>query len=570
MAPDVHHEIAVELVGGTGEMGHHHAVLDLGCDSFLLDCGLLMPEPEDPGIDRVIPPLGAARSRWEQGRLRGLLLTHGHRDHTGAVGDLLALLPGLPVYGTAFTLAMVAGGIGKEVAGEAGELPGVAPAEMRTVRQGEPVRIGQATVTWLRVTHSIPSSSSIVVAGPLGTVVHSGDFRVQDRPLLGEPCDERGFREAGDLGVDLALLDSTGAGVPGSTTAEAEVSSAIAERIAGTRGRVVIVTFSTQVERLAGCLAAARATGRRVGVYGRSIGRVVAEAAACGLLPQGGAAILGIEEITQVPPEQALLVVPGSQGESRAPIARIARGEDPWVRLGPGDFVGWSARVIPGNERAVHRIVDRLVADGVDVHAPWDAGPALHCSGHGQQDEIARWLSWVRPRAVLPVHGGHWHLQRNRDLLGRLGIAQVLRARSGDRVVVDPSTKEAEVQPGRPGGPDLVVGNQRWAAEEPALRQRRSMARSGCATATVPWDGRRAGTPIVATLGVFAQVGRSGAEAEIAREVGSALRRREWTNGPELQEEARLALRRAVRRLSGTKVAAEVRLASSCDVVESV
>lgn len=547
--------ICIELVGGVGEMGHHHAVLDLGEDSFLLDCGVLAPGPEDPGVDRIVPPLEPALRRWRAGRLRGLLLTHGHRDHVGAVADLLEAIPELPVYGTAFSLALAL-------------RRGGSSADLRTVRPGEPIALGATRVSWLRVTHSIPSASSVALESEAGRVVHSGDFRIQPDPLLGAPTDRVGLEALGDAGVDLALVDSTNAGLPGSTRAEAEVAANLAERIRSVPGLVVVTTFSSHVERVVGCLQAASAVGRRLAVYGRSIERVVAEAVSAGVLRLKKGDLLSVDQVMKLPAHQAMVVLTGTQGEFRAPLARIGRREDPRLKLGPGDFVGWSARVIPGSERAVGTIVERLVQAGVDVHAPWSAGPPIHTSGHGHADEVASWLSWVRPRFVLPVHGQHWHLEQNRRELERSGH-QVLRAVTGQRLHLWPDDRRSETEDADLAEAAWVVGQGPWPASEPALRQRRRLAWEGAATVVMPWDGRRIGLPAVVTLGVFAVAGRLALETAIARELQTELSDRAWSDPDALREAARLSLRWAIKRRTGTRVVTEARVVPARDMVEN-
>ncbi len=546
--------ISVELVGGVGEMGHHHAILDLGDDSFAVDCGVLAPGPEDSGVDRIIPPLGPALRRWQAGRLRGLLITHGHRDHVGAVPDLLEAIPDLPVFGTAFSLAMALRGDASSV-------------DRRTVQPGRPVELGGTRITWLRVTHSIPSASSLALENEAGRVVHSGDFRLQDQPLLGASTDLAGLRRVGDAGVDLALVDSTNAGQPGRTLPEQQVVENLATRIRDVEGLVVVATFSSHVERVVGCIEAAERVGRRVAVYGRSIERVMAEAAATGVVRLKKGALLGVDQVMALPPQEAMVVVTGSQGEFRSCLARIGRAEDPRIRLGPGDFVGWSARVIPGSERSVGTIVERLVQAGVEVQTPWSPGPSIHTSGHGHADEVDAWLSCLRPRFVLPVHGQHWHLEENRRQLERRGH-QVLRAVTGERLDLWPD--RVEVEPCEPGEAQWVVGGDRWTSDEPSLRQRRRIGWQGAATVSLPWDGRRTGRPAVVTLGVFAHARRKAVERELAEQLGDELSARSWRDSSELQEAARLALRWAIKRRTGTRVVVEARIGTPADMVENV
>ncbi len=558
--------ITVAPVGGLGEMGHHHLALDLGPDSFLLDCGVLFPGPEDPGVDRILPPFDVACERAAAGRLRGLLLTHAHLDHVGAVRDLLDAVPGLPVYGTAFSI-----GVARRHLQEAGH----SLSGLHIVHQGVPLELGEATITWHRVTHSLPSCSSVSVESPHGTVIHSGDFRIQDAPLIGEPTDLPGLHALGDRGVDLALVDSTGAGSLGRTLEERAVVDHLAARMAGVPGLVVLTTFGSHVERIVGIVEAARRVGRRVAIYGRSMETTWRLATELGLHPLKKGDLASVEAIVQGPRREGVVVVTGTQGEWRSPMARIGRGEDPLVKLGPGDFAGWSARVIPGNERAVGLVVDRLIRMGVDVQPPWGAGPKLHTSGHGRRDEIRRWLEAVRPAWVLPVHGTHWHLARHRDLLDEAGLTpeQVLRAESGDTLTLRPDSGDVEVdRPELPPEATFATGAARWTASEPALKSRRKLARTGGATAVLPWSpdgGGLADAPVVVTQGVFAASERAVAERAVGEELAAALAGKlKRADDEEIEEFARIALRQAVKRRTGTKVECRARIWRMVENVE--
>jgi ribonuclease J len=558
--------LGIEAVGGLGEMGHHHMVIDLGADSFLLDCGVLFPESRDPGLDSISPSMRPAVSRHRSGRLRALLLTHAHRDHIGAIPELLAELPELPIYGTAFTLAMVESQLGRD--GWAGKRP-----ELRTVEPGERLEIGETAVTWFTVTHSLPSASSVALESPAGTVIHSGDFRIQDDPLLGPPSDEAGLRALGERGVDLALVDSTGAGSPGSTLPERDLVDNLAGAIDGFEGRVVMTTFSSHIERIVGFLEVARRSGRRLAVYGRSLIGMVELAQQQGLIPRGHPQLADIGAVMAGPRSEAMLVVTGSQGEPRAPLNRLSRGEDK-VKLDSGDLVGWSARVIPGNEKSVGRLVNGFLAQGLRVLAPWGAGPDIHTSGHARQEEIARWLSWVQPRFVLPVHGEEWHLSHHRDLLDRLGLRsdQILTSHSGERLLLGVDSGLVDCDGGVGGSAMARIGTQLWPMGEKALSERRKLAHSGAATVTLLWDSsgsRPLGPVAVATQGVFQKAAEEEMEASVSKEISMVLSdgvrrpRDQWV------EAGRLALRRAIRSRTGTKVACTCRLLTLPSMVES-
>lgn len=558
--------LSIEAVGGLGEMGHHHMVIDLGADSFLLDCGVLFAEARDPGLDSISPSMRPAADRHRRGLLRALLLTHAHRDHIGAIPELLAEIPDLPIYGTAFTLAMVESQLERD--GWKGKRP-----ELRTVQPGEPVVIADTRVTWFTVTHSLPSASSVALESAAGTVIHSGDFRIQDDPMLGPASDEAGLRALGERGVDLALVDSTGAGSPGSTLPERAVVDNLAEAIDGFDGRVVMTTFSSHIERIVGFLEVARRTGRRLAVYGRSLTGMVDLAQRQGLIPRGHPQLSDIGAVMSGPRAEAMLVVTGSQGEPRAPLNRLSRGEDK-LKLEAGDLVAWSARVIPGNEKAVGRLVNGFLAQGLEVFAPWGGGPSIHTSGHARQDEIARWLSWVQPRHVLPVHGEEWHLSHHRDLLERLGLRsdQILTAHSGERILLAVDSGAVSSAEGIPGQAMARVGSALWPMGERALAERRKLGHSGAATVTILWDknaDRPLGPVAVVTQGVFQKDDQEASEGSVSTEISMVLE--DGVSRPRDQwiEAGRLALRRAIRSRTGTKVSCACRLLAVPSMVES-
>jgi len=541
-------------------MGHHHLVLDVGADSFLIDCGMLMPAPGDVGVERITPSLEPALARVANGSLRGLLLTHGHLDHIGAVPDLLAAVPDLPVYGTPWTLALVERRLGRD-----GQRPRQAP-DLRPVAPGADVEIGDCAVRWLSVTHSLPDACSLAVRGDAGCVVHSGDFRVQDEPLLGEPTDVQGLMDVGAAGVDLALIDSTGGGSEGSTLSERVVAERLEAAIRGVEGYAVVTIFSSHMERMWACVLAARATGRRVCVYGRSLVETVQLAQGRGLLPLAAGELLPSDQLASTPRSQVLLVVTGTQGEWRAPLARMARGEDSKVKLGPGDAVLWSARVIPGEERSVGSAVNRLVDRGVRVVPPRGAPEPLHTSGHARADEVARWVSWVRPRHVAPIHGEPWHLQTHREALARLmPKEQVLSVRSGQRLERRSPTEGWSLVPVAAHEPTIhSVGGQTFSPADKALSHRRRAAHAGAMTVLARWVPREPpGLLHVITLGIVPEAERRAFEADLEAALRRAMQKARPTPGFEARrEQVRLLARSAVRSRTGTRPMCTVRLLS--------
>ncbi len=541
-------------------MGHHHLVLDVGEDSFLIDCGMLMPAPGQVGVERITPSFEPALARVADGSLRGLLLTHGHLDHIGAVPDLLAAVPDLPVYGSPWTLALVERRLGRD-----GKRLSRAPA-LRPVRPGVDVTVGGCAVRWLSVTHSLPDACSVAVRGEAGCVVHSGDFRVQDEPLLGEPIDAQGLADIGAEGVDLALIDSTGGGSAGSTVSERVLADRLQSAVKGVEGYAVVTIFSSHMERLWACVLAARATDRRVCVLGRSLVETVELARSRGLLPLRSGELLPSDRLASTPRSKVLLVVTGTQGEWRAPLARMARGEDSKVSLGPGDAVFWSARVIPGEERSVGSAVNRLIDRGVRVVPPWGGEEPLHTSGHARADEVARWLSWVKPRCVAPIHGEAWHLQSHREALSRLMRSeQILSVRSGQRLERAGRTGSWSLAPVEATEATIHgVGGQTFSPSDRALAHRRRAAHAGAMTVLVRWvPGEPPGAPHVITIGIVPEARRRAFEAELEAAVTLAVE--QGRPAPDLEarrEQVRLLARSAVRSRTGTRPMCTVRLLS--------
>jgi ribonuclease J len=525
-------------------MGRHHAVLDLGDRSVVLDAGSIFPEAWEVGLDRRLPPRRPWRERWAQGRLAGVILTHGHLDHVGALGCLLEEAPQLPVWGTAWTLAVV-----RRVFAGHPRWEALRP-DLRVVHPGQWYDIAGVPVSWAAVTHSIPGACSVAVRVPGGLFVHSGDFRIDEEPLVGDRCDQAWLRAWGDEGVVAAAVDSTNAGRSGRTRGEADVARSLRSRIAQADGRVVVTLFGSHLERLVGLARAAQAAGRCFQVMGRSLEGTLALGCEMGLWPSDVPvpAAVGRDGVKS----DAVLAVTGSQGEERSPLARAARGEEARWRPGPGDLVLWSARAIPGSERAVGRVVNRLVDLGAAVEPPWAGETEIHGSGHGHGEEVLEWLSWVRPRAILPIHGEAWHLKRHAEMAGlRSPRSVVLELRNGDRLVGGrDGVRRCE---GEGGVDEVLLGTQRWEGDDRALRERRDL-REGGASFVVLLPGWPPQVR-VRTLGVFPAAETEEKDAAVARHVRLELQDR----GPPVgTERVASIVKSRIRELSGLRVAIRV------------
>jgi ribonuclease J len=403
------------------------ACVELAGRILIVDVGLSFPSADMPGIDLVLPDFDYVRRHLD--RIEGIVLTHGHEDHIGALPYLLREISGVPVLGTAFTLELLKGKL---------EEHGVADrCELRLVGQGEGATIGPFAMRFLRVTHSIPDGTAVAIDTPFGTILHTGDFKIDQTPLDGLPTDLHGLaEEASGRGVHLLLSDSTNAEEPGYTSSERTVGPVLRGIVEKAPQIVVAACFSSHIHRIQQIVNAARANERVVAFLGRSMLYSVAAARRLGMLDMPDGDVVAIEDVDRLDPGRVVVVCTGSQGEPYSALSLMAAKEHKWVKLGAGDTVVLSSSLIPGNEPAIHRVVDALYRTGADVyHVPADA---VHASGHAAQEELRLMLSLVRPRWFIPIHGERRHLQHHARLATDVGIPQerVLICEDGDVVEV--------------------------------------------------------------------------------------------------------------------------------------
>src|SRR5437867_2370654 len=356
-------EPSVRLIplGGLGEIGLNMMLIESGDDVIAVDCGLMFPDDELPGVDYVIPDFSYALAKREG--FHGVVLTHGHEDHIGALPYLLKSAR-VPVYATPLTRAFVAEKLREHVLPE--------PADLRLMRPREPFALGPFTIEPIRVTHSIADGMGLAIRTAAGTIVHTGDFKLDPSPLDGEPADTRRFAELGEEGVAVLCSDSTNVDRPGHTQSEIEVGAALAERFDHATGRIILATFASHIHRIQQVLTLAAARGRHVALLGRSMERNVAIAADLGYLGLPAGLLRPLEEVVALPPERQVILSTGSQGEPNSALALMAAGEHKSVQIARGDLVVISARVIPGNERTVARVINgypsgRVLVDGTGI-----------------------------------------------------------------------------------------------------------------------------------------------------------------------------------------------------------
>ena len=486
-------EPTVRLIplGGLGEIGLNMMLVEFGEDLIAVDCGLMFPDDEMPGIDYVIPDFAYALGKRDG--FRAVFLTHGHEDHIGALPYLLAQVR-VPVYGTPLTLALVTEKLRERRLLE--------QADLRPLRPRERIETGPFAVEPIRVTHSIVDGIGLAIGTPVGTLVHTGDFKLDPSPLDGEPPDYRKFAELGAEGVLVLCSDSTNVDRPGHTRSEIEVGAALAARFERAAGRIIVATFASHVHRIQQVLDLAARGGRRVALLGRSVEKNVAIAAELGYLRVPAGLIVPLEALAEVPASRQVILSTGSQGEPHSALALMAAGEHKYVRVERGDLVIISARVIPGNERTIGRVVNALYRLGAEVL--YEANAFVHVSGHASQDDLKLMLALTRPRYFVPVHGEYRHLLGHARLAESVGIPPERVFLVEDGTGVEVTKTGARAVGGFPAGRVLVDGTGVGDVGGVVLRDRQILAEDGviAVALTVDRAGALVAGPDVASRGV--------------------------------------------------------------------
>jgi ribonuclease J len=484
---------AVRLLplGGLGEIGLNMMLLESGDHLVAVDCGLMFPGGELPGIDYVIPDFSYALAKGAG--FRAVVLTHGHEDHIGALPYLLRETR-VPIYGTPLTLALVG-----EKLREHGLLE---TADLRVMKPRVVFDVGPFRVEPIRVTHSIVDGMGLAVGTPAGTIVFTGDFKLDPTPLDGEPSDDARFAELGAAGVLVLCSDSTNVDRPGHTRSELEVGAALAERFAAASGRIIVATFASHIHRIQQVLTQAARHGRQVALLGRSMERNLAIAAELGYLRVPDELLLPLEELVALPAGRQLILSTGSQGEPNSALALMAAGEHKYVQIASGDLVVISARVIPGNERTVGHVVNALYRLGAEVL--YENNAFVHVSGHASQEDLKRMLGLTQPRYFLPVHGEYRHLLGHVRLAASVGIPpeRIFLIEDGRGLEVTPSG--ARVVTDIPAGRVLVDGKGIGDVGAVVLRDRQILSEDGVIAVSLAVDAKGAlvAGPEIASRGV--------------------------------------------------------------------
>ncbi|MDV6012158.1 ribonuclease J [Haloechinothrix sp. LS1_15] len=410
-------------LGGIGEVGRNMTVFEHAGRLLIVDCGVLFPEDEQPGVDLILPDFRAIEDRLDD--VDGVVLTHGHEDHIGAVPFLLRMRPDLPVYGSRFTLALL-----EAKCREHKQRP-----SLTQVSEGERVAVGGFDIEFFAVNHSIPDALALAIRTSAGTVLHTGDIKLDQLPLDGRLTDLAGFARLGEEGVDLLCIDSTNAEVPGFVTPEREIGPVLESALSQVKQRVIVACFASHVHRVQQVLDVAHRHGRRVAFIGRSMVRNMGIAADLGFLQVPEGLLIDVDEAANLPESKVIFVSTGSQGEPLSALSRMARGEHRNISLRQGDTVILASSLIPGNENAVFRVVNALVRLGATVVHQGNA--KVHVSGHASAGELLFLYNAIRPRNAMPVHGEWKHLRANAELAVQTGVdrSNVVIAENG--VVVD-------------------------------------------------------------------------------------------------------------------------------------
>jgi ribonuclease J len=469
-------ELVFLPLGGVGEIGMNLAMYGFGpADNrewLVIDMGVSFAGPEQPGADLILPDIRYLEA--EKNNVRGIIITHAHEDHFGALLDLWPRLK-VPVYATPFTAGLLEAK--RQAEFSAPEIP------ITIYKAGEKFEVGPFKVEAVAVTHSIPEPVSLAITTPLGTVVHTGDWKMDPEPSLGPVIDEARFRAIGDAGVLALICDSTNAMREGESPSERQVGESLRELIENARGRVAITTFSSNVGRIRSITEAARDAGRQVLVVGRSMKRAISVATELGYM-EGLPEYLSEDDYGYIPRENVVMILTGSQGEPRAALAKLARDEMRSLALSPGDTVIYSSRAIPGNEKAILDIKNRLIDRGVKIIGDDDA--LVHVSGHPRRSELKRMYSWVRPQILVPVHGEAAHLVAQGSLGAMEGIGQVAQIRNGDVLRLAPGKAEIvdEAPIGRIYKDGKLIGDE----EEIGMVERRKLAYVGHVAVSILLD----------------------------------------------------------------------------------
>jgi ribonuclease J len=534
----------LELVplGGLGEFGMNMMVIACGDTAILVDAGVMFPEPELLGVDLIIPDL----RQLQQYQIAALVLTHGHEDHIGAVAHVLEAVQG-PVYGTPLTLAFVENKLGDDQEAKRRLVP---------VKPRDRITIGCFTVEFLRVTHSIPDCVAVAIETPHGVLIHTGDFKIDQTPLDGEQVDFHRLAELGAAGVLALLSDSTNVDRKGFTGSELEVTDAFEEIFTSAAGKIVVAMFASSIYRMQIVVDLAAQFDRRVAFVGRGVSDNSEIAQRLGYLRIPAGVQIKDSEVRGFPAQDVVCICTGSQGEPQAALPRIAIDDHRHVRLEPEDVVVFSAREIPGNEKAIGRVMNHVAKRGAEL--VYEGIKHVHVSGHGSEEELKLMLSLVRPRYFVPIHGEYRQLARHARVAGRVSRGtKVILAENGDLIRFDDTG--GKVAGKVPAGRILIDGTRSGEVGDEVLRDRRHLAGDGLVVPVVA-IGKQSGTleetPDVITRGFVVDARTEALLKEIPALLAATIEAanvEERTDPGLIKERIRVDLQRFFRKRSGLR-----------------
>ena len=534
-------ELLFLALGGSGEIGMNVNLYGCRGQWIMVDLGLTFAGPDYPGIDLILPELEFIEKQQE--RLAGIVLTHGHEDHIGALPYLCADLK-VPLYATPFTAGLIAGKLEEE--GLTGQV------KLNIVERDGVIELGPFKIRYVALSHSIPEGNGVLIETPFGNVFHTGDWKVDETPVLGEAPSTEALTEIGDRGVLALVCDSTNVFQEAPSGSEEGVHHGLAEQVAKAKGRVLVTTFASNAARLQTLGRVATETGRRVCVAGRSLDRIIRVAKATGYLRDFPEPVR-FDEAMRLPRNEVLIIATGGQGEPRAALGRIAGGTHE-LKLADGDTIIFSSRIIPGNEVAIGRIMNQLSDLGALIVTEKQAH--VHVSGHPGRPELLMMYDWVRPEILVPVHGEARHLAEQARLALSHGVPKAIVQENGDlvRLAPDGPKKLDEVRVGR-----LVLdGDVILPADGNTINERRKVSVNGMigVTLAVDGDGRLLGAPLVRPLGVPVEIDRDDFIADASDAATKAYDSR--ADEDKAREAVRLAVRRCATLWTGKKPQVDV------------
>ncbi len=484
-------KLQVIPLGGLGEVGKNMMALEYGRNILVIDVGLMFPESNMPGVDHIIPDYEYLRGKED--RLRGVVITHGHEDHIGALPYFLREFD-VPVYATKLTRGLIEvklrGGLREKVT-------------LHTMKPGDAIRLGPFTVEPYHVCHSIPDAVGLGIQTPVGLIVHSGDFKLDPTPVDGWPTEIAKLAEFNQRGVLALFADSTNADHPGTTPSERTLNRALEDVFREAQGRIIVATFASLISRLQQVMDVAHEAGRKVAIAGYSMVANVKMAQRLGYLEAPEGLLLSLQEINRLPPHQVVILATGSQGEPRSIMGRLSRGNHPSLHLTQGDTVVLSSHTIPGNEETVHAVINRLFQRGANVvyHPLYP----VHVSGHASQEEQKTLLSILRPQFFVPIHGELRHLHHHAALAQQVGIPRENIAIVENGYVIRFSENTMDVGERIPGGyvfvDGMLVGD---AVGQSVIDERETLAGAGVCSVVFHYDrkrGRLVGEPQLSSQG---------------------------------------------------------------------